>query len=136
VQTQIFFAASGIDSGIGFGVYKKIPALLGMQGKILLLIFITYYTVQTMFSFFGTGRYKNISMSRLMFEPYVRIFVQQFIVILGSMLLTFGWGDGFILVVVVIKLLADIYINTDRMFTYVEKKEREQKEQRDNIGRL
>lgn len=112
VQTQIFFAASGIDSSIGFGVYKRLPAILGDHGKLLLLIFITYYTVQTMFSFFGTGQYKSISMMRLMFEPYIRIFVQQFIVIVGSMFLSFGLPKLFVLVVVATKLMADLFINS------------------------
>lgn len=112
VQTQMFFAASGIGGNdIGFGVYKKIPALLGSQGKLLLAIFIAYYTVQAMFSFFSSGQYRHISMMRLMFEPYIRIFVQQLIVILGSMFLVFGLPKFFIVIVTGIKLFAELKVD-------------------------
>ena len=124
VQTQIFFAASGInDEAIGFAIYKKIPALLGNEGKILLLIFITYYTVQSFSQFFYTGQYKQIPMMWLMFQPYMRIFVQQLIVIFGSIFLSFGGGGKiFILIVVLTKLFAEIYLNMGRILDRTEKK--------------
>jgi len=70
----------------------------------VLLIFIVYYTIQPFFTFIGKGDYKNISMEKLMFEPYIRIFSPQLIVILGSMFLTFGTSKIFILVFVAVKI--------------------------------
>ncbi len=129
VQTQIFFSVSGLMPGhTMLSGYSKIPALLGDNGKLLLLIFIMYYSVQNFIEFFMNGNYKTISMGRLMFEPYIRIFVQQFVVILGSMFLSFGAGKIFILVFVFIKIYFELIINYNRLLAIAEKRERLQKE--------
>lgn len=129
VQTQIFFSVSGLLPGVAlFGGYSKIPALLGDNGKLLLLIFIVYYSVQHFIEFFMNGNYKKISMGRLMFEPYIRIFVQQFVVILGSMFLTFGAGKIFILIFVLVKIFFELFVNYNRLMDVAEKRERLQKE--------
>jgi hypothetical protein len=129
VQTQIFFNVSGlIPNGSFFMNYKKIPELLGYNGKIMLLIFSAYYTLQTFFDFFMTGTYKTISMGRLMFEPYIRIFVQQFVVILGSIFLSFGAGKIFILIFVITKIFFELFINYNRLLDVAEKRERLKKE--------
>ena len=126
VQTQIFFAVSGLvkDNSI-FGKYAQIPALLGRDGSLLLLIFIAYYLMQTVYEFFIRGRYKTISMGRLMFEPYGRIIIQQFVVIIGSMFLTFNAGKIFILIMVIVKIFFEIFFNFERMMELAEKKEKD-----------
>jgi Family of unknown function (DUF6498) len=130
VQTQIFFGVSRmIPDGSMIMNYAKIPELLGHNGKLMLLIFIAYYTVQSFFSFFSSGTYKTISLGRQMFEPYMRIFVQQFVVILGSMFLTFGAGKIFILVFVFTKIFFELFINFERYLAIAEKKQRLKKEQ-------
>jgi Family of unknown function (DUF6498) len=129
VQTQIFFSVSGmIPDRAMLGSYAKIPALLGDNGKLMLLIFIAYYTVQTFFEFFMTGNYKTISLGRLMFEPYIRIFVQQFVVILGSMFLSFGASKIFILIFVVAKIFFELFVNFKRLLEIGEKREQLKKE--------
>lgn len=123
VQTQLFFGVSGLMKGISlFGTYARIPALLGNEGKILLGIFIAYYTLQTLFSFFQSGEYKRISLARLMFQPYLRIFVQQIVVIVGSLFLSFGADKIFILVFVLIKILIELFVKFDRYLDIMEKK--------------
>jgi len=107
--------------------------LLGNNGKLMLLIFIVYYTVQNFIDFFMSGNYKTISMGRLMFEPYVRIFVQQFVVILGSMFLTFGAGKIFILIFVAAKIFFELFINYNRLLDIAEKRERLKKEREQKI---
>ena len=49
-----------------------------------------------------------------MFQPYMRIFVQQVTVILGSMFLVFGAGKIFILVFALVKIMFDVYVNYER----------------------
>jgi len=132
VQTQIFFAVSGlVPDGSLLANYKKIPELLGYNGKLLLLIFITYYTVQTAFEFLISGKYKTISLSRLMFEPYMRIFVQQLVVILGSIFLSFGAGKVFILVFVIAKIFFELFVNFNRLLNISEKRQ-QLKNEREN----
>jgi hypothetical protein len=132
VQTQIFFNVSRlIPDGSFLMNYSKIPELLGDNGKLMLLIFIAYYTMQNVFDFFLSGNYKTISMGRLMFEPYMRIFVQQFVVILGSIFITFGAGKVFILVFVIAKIFFELFVNFNRFLLIAEKRQRE-KNERDN----
>lgn len=123
VQTQLFFGVTGmLPNGSMIMNYAKIPELLGADGRLLLLIFIAYYTVQNVFGFFASGAFKTISMSRLMFEPYMRIFVQQFVVILGSIFLTFGGGKIFVLIFVLAKIFFEVYINFNRVLQMIDKR--------------
>ncbi len=123
VQTQIFFGITGITkSNELLGSYKAIPALLGNEGKLLVAIFILYYTIQTFYSFFSSGQYKTVSLMRIMFEPYMRIFVQQFIVILGSFFLLVGAGKMFILIFAIVKIFFEVYVNFNRFLNEAERK--------------
>lgn len=124
IQTQLFFAFSGmIPNGSFLMNYSKIPAMLGNDGQLLLLIFIAYYVMQQVFGFFASGVYKTITMGRLLFEPYLRIFVQQVVVLLGSIFLNFNAGKIFILVFVLVKLFFELFINFGRLLAVAEKKE-------------
>ncbi len=125
VQTQIFFSVSDLlPGGSLFMNYSKIPDLLGYHGKLLLAIFVIYYTLDNIFSFFLSGKYKTISIGRLMFEPYMRIFVQQFVVILGSMFLKFGGGKAFILIFIIAKIFFELFVNFNRFLDLAEKKQK------------
>jgi hypothetical protein len=129
IQTQIFFSVSGwVADGSLFAKYSKIPEWLGPNGRLLLLIFIAYYTMQNVFGFFSSGTYKTISMGRLMFEPYVRIFVQQFVVILGSMVLGFGAGKIFAIIFIIVKTFFELFVNFDRLLEVAENRERQRRE--------
>src|SRR5690606_12701165 len=98
IQTQIFFKLSQvIESNQFFVSYKTIFQALGDEGKLLLGIFALYYTIDFLFDFIGTGKYQNEEMSDLMFRPYGRIFVQQFVVILGGFFLLFKANSLFII---------------------------------------
>lgn len=134
VQTQIFFGVSGIaDNTSILGTYRRIPALLGDNGKLLLLIFITYYTLQNIFGFFVNGAYKAISLGRLMFEPYMRIFVQQVVVIVGSIFLSFGAGKVFILIFIVVKIFFELFVNFGRFLDIAERKAKQKNEMQNRI---
>lgn len=132
VQTQIFFGVSDlIPDGSLFANYTKIPELLGANGKLMLLIFIAYYTLQNLFDFFLSGVYKTISLGRLMFEPYIRIFVQQIVVIVGSMFLSFGAGKIFVLIFVLVKIFFELFVNFNRFLAIAEKRQ-QLKNEREN----
>ena len=104
VETHFFKVCNFLPNGSFLFNYRKIPDILSDDEKLVLLIFIVYYTAQSFFAFIGKGDYKNISMGELMFQPYIRIFSPQLIVILGSMFLTFGTSKIFILVFVAVKI--------------------------------
>jgi hypothetical protein len=63
-------------------------------------------------------------MMKLMFQPYGRIFVQQFVVIIGSMFLVFGVTKIFILILALVKIYFETYVNLDRLLLLAEKKEK------------
>ena len=88
--------------------------------------FIVSYLVRSFVPFILNGEYKSISMMRVMFQPYGRIFIQQVTVILGSMFLVFGGGKVFILIFAMVKIFFEVYINFDRIIDKeMEKAEKE-----------
>ncbi len=56
-----------------------------------------------------------------MFEPYGRIFIQQFTVLAGSFFLGFGAGKIFMAVFVGIKIYVDVWINFERIIKSISK---------------
>lgn len=68
-----------------------------------------------------------------MFEPYLRIFVQQFVVIIGSFFLTFGAGKIFILVFVLVKIFFELFVNFNRLLAFAEKRQKMRAERKAKI---
>lgn len=108
VQLIIFGAVSGFAGEGSFGMFTfilRIPNLLTDQSKLILYGFAFVYGAELIIRFITTEKYKHYSLGLLMFQPYGRIMLQQFVVILGSMFLTFGAGKIFMVVFVGIKIL-------------------------------
>lgn len=116
VQMTIFFAFTGIADEHKlnfFNFFYKWPQLISIEAWYVVLIFAASYGFRMMTEFVWTGQYKTASMGLLMFQPYSRIFVQQFTVILGAFILMFGGGKIFILVFAVCKIFIDVFIDLD-----------------------
>jgi hypothetical protein len=115
VQTAIFSqSANIIPPGGGmlhffFNWYTYITPDIA----IMLGVFVVSYLFRSFVPFIVSGQYKTIPMMLVMFQPYGRIFIQQFTVILGSMFLTFGFDKGFIFVFAMAKILFEVYFNFD-----------------------
>lgn len=127
VQTGIFAGVSGLSSYDSFSPLSfigKIFSYLTPDAKTVLYIFIMMYGFRMLFDFILSGKYRNTSLGILMFQPYLRIFIQQFVVILGSMFLAFGAGKIFMVIFVAIKIYAELFINFE---AYLEKAEKMQK---------
>jgi Family of unknown function (DUF6498) len=113
VQSTIFAQTAGITPpGKGmmhffFHWYEYINKDIG----IMLMSLGVGHLARNFIPFVATGEYKTISMMNLMFQPYGRIFIQQFTVILGSMFLSFGLGKAFILIFVLAKIFFDVFVN-------------------------
>lgn len=113
VQTSIFSQAANIvPSNKGLlhfffhwydYINKDIAIMLGG--------FVIGYLWKSFVPFIIQGEYKTVSLMRLMFQPYGRIFIQQFSVIIGSMFLSFGAGKAFILIFALIKIFFEVYVN-------------------------
>jgi hypothetical protein len=114
VQMGLFFGVSGMvkDGSMNvFSFFYKWPQLLGKDAWIMLTGFIISYGFSMIYNFILPGEYQRVSMMRLMFQPYMRIFIQQFSVILGSMFLSFGAGKIFIVVFALIKIFFEAFVN-------------------------
>jgi hypothetical protein len=120
IQTSIFSQSAKIaPSGAGvLHFFLHWYEYINKDIAIMLSGFIVSYLVRSFIPFIVKGEYKTISMMRVMFQPYGRIFVQQFTVILGSMFLSLGFGKGFILVFALAKIFFEVYINLD---SYIDK---------------
>ncbi|RYD83490.1 MAG: hypothetical protein EOP53_00690 [Sphingobacteriales bacterium] len=115
VQTSMFFSVSGIYKGDLFGL--SVPALkvlLGNEGMLMIAIFIVYYIIDSIrqLTFFRIEKISDIV--KLMFQPYGRIFIQQFVVIFASMFLSFGLGNVFIVVFVLTRLYVELFFNFNK----------------------
>jgi hypothetical protein len=116
IQTTLFIGVSGLDKGIGGGAFKlfsHLPEVLSPEAQLMLLIFIGVYGLKMMTDFILTGEYKTTSLGVLMFQPYGRIFIQQIVVIFGSMFLAFGAVKIFMIIFIGIKLTFDLFVNFD-----------------------
>jgi Family of unknown function (DUF6498) len=131
VQTSIF-AQSAKLPGTGFLHFflNWYSYLKNEDIVIMLSAFVVSYLVTSFIPFIVKGEYKTISMMRVMFQPYGRIFIQQFTVILGSMFLAFGAGKAFILIFALAKIMFDVYLNFDNFIDKeMEKAEKKAKEE-------
>jgi hypothetical protein len=78
-------------------------------GKFLLISLLLTHLYDLIIRFIRPKHYYTIVPSQQMFEPYMRIFVQQFLVILGSVaILVFNSGIALVILLVIFKTTADI----------------------------
>ncbi len=118
IQTGMFVAVSGIGKTFHTGFFDFFinwPKYIGKDAIIMMIGFVISYGFKFLWDFIRTGEYKTISMMKLMFQPYLRIFVQQFAVILGSIFLVFGAGKVFILIFACVKIYFEIFIDYESL---------------------
>ena len=126
IQMSLFAGVSGIAENGSFGAFSfitRLPQLLTPETKVVLYAFIGMYAFQTTMDFILSGRYKLVPLNILMFAPYLRIVIQQFVVILGSMFLQFGAGKIFMIIFVLIKLAFELFVDYDRLLDKAAKME-------------
>lgn len=132
IQLGIFFSASGMMEGMNpIKTLLALPSLMENYTKGLLAGFIAVYALQMLKDFILNGEFRTVSIGKLMFAPYMRIFVQQFAVILGVLFLSVGGGKIFMLVFVCVKIFFEAFVNYDRMLNLAEKRQRI----KDSIGK-
>ena len=114
VQMGIFFGVSSIGNSDMPGLLQLIThphRYIGDNGWLLLSVFVLGYGYENLSGFIFRNEYRTKSFMRIMFEPYMRIFVQQFTVILGGMMLAFGGGSVFILLFAAAKIFFTVYVD-------------------------
>ncbi len=135
VQTQLFFAISNVMESRSFGIsYEKVWNTLGAEGHLLLGLFASYYLLDLLFNFINNGKYKTAVLEELMFLPYVRIFVQQLVVIAGGFFLMLNANSAFILVFIGIKIVIEILSANGHLEAYLKKNMRKEKKLNNSIN--
>ena len=113
VQTSIFSASARINpQGSGLlhfflNWYKYVNTDIA----IMLGVFVVSYFWRNFIPFVRKKEYQTVPMMMIMFQPYGRVFVQQFVVIVGSMFLGFGFDKGFIFIFAMVKIFFEAFIN-------------------------
>lgn len=107
IQMFLFSKTSVFDSSKDFDFFNflfSIPSNFNSSSWIMLSSFVIGYGYKNLTEFILTDEYKTASLTTVMFEPYIRIFIQQFTVIVGSFILLFNAGNVFILFFAIIKI--------------------------------
>lgn len=127
IQLSIFLAVSGTQATYGisnaFDFVIHFPRYLSNYSQWLLWGFVLSYGILILKDFILSGAYVTASLNAIMFEPYGRIFVQQFTVIAGSLFLGFGAGNIFIGIFVCVKIFFDVLVNYKRIIEVMVKKQ-------------
>ena len=114
IQISLFLGAADIveDSAFPFFKFMSNPsAYVTQQGWLMLVIFALCYAFEQLYTYFRDQEYLNKPILQMMFEPYVRIFIQQITVILGGFALGFGAGTVFILVFAAVKIFFTVFLD-------------------------
>lgn len=116
VQMTIFLSITNIEGLRGrplsfFSLLFNPAKYISPIGMILLLIFFVSYGIAMIKDFIIPEKYKTVPMDVIMFSPYGRIFVQQFVVILGSFFLMMNASKLFILIFILVKIFFETFIN-------------------------
>lgn len=128
VQTTIFSQVAGITPANSGPMHFFFHWWEYINDDIAWMLggFVISYLAGDLIPFLIRQDYKNVSMMRLMFQPYGRVLIQQFTVILGSMFLSFGLGKVFILVFALAKIAFEVFADfsrlLDKSFTKLEEK--------------
>jgi hypothetical protein len=112
IQLNIFFPLSGVNSFGFWSVWNAIEKFMTVKStNAALIAFVVSCTYSFVSDFILTGAYTQKTMMEQMFEPYPRIFVQQFVVILGSMIFHITGNGWFILIIfITIKIYLDLLL--------------------------
>lgn len=131
IQLSFFLPAMGAP---GFGPISAAQYIFKLAFSKSYLFAFGLFMVNNVFiyifDFIGSGIYRQRTMAQQMFEPYTRIFVQQFVVILGSMVFTLSGSGMFVLILlVIIKTWADLLFFRGGLLEWAKEKQAELKAQ-------
>lgn len=131
IQLSIFLSISGIEKLYGISnawdFITHLPLYLSNNSKLLLVAFVVSHGLIVLKDYVLNGAYRTASMGAVMFEPYGRIFVQQFTVIAGGIFLAFNAGKVFITLFAGIKIFMDVFVNYDRIIRIMAKRAEQKK---------
>jgi hypothetical protein len=117
VQTTIFSQTAGITppGSHTLHFFLKWYTYINEDIAYMLAAFVISYLAKSFIPYILNEEYKTTPFMIIMFQPYGRILIQQFTVILGSMFLTLGVGKVFVLIFSAAKIAFELLIDYDKM---------------------
>lgn len=127
IQLSIFLEVSGAEEKFGISnawdFIVHFRRYLSGNSEWLLAGLVISYTLITLKDFVLNGAFRILPMNIVMFEPYGRIFIQQFTVILGSFFLGLGAGKIFITVFALAKIFFELIVDSSGIVSTIGKEE-------------
>lgn len=124
IQTTFFFVFlsigdNRITDSFGWSNFKTVLQIDGIRIAFMLMIII--YFVKYWITFYKNKKYEKTNLALFMFQPYVRIIVQQMVAILPGFFIVFGNGGiAVAMVLIIVRTLVDGFLyqikNNDKMF--------------------
>ncbi len=119
VQLSIFFGIIGKINGVPisikslmFNFFEIIP----LYAQLFLLSYFISYGISFLKNFIADGAYKTKDTSAIMISPYKRIFVQQFLVIFGAVVLLLDKSGKFIIFIfALVKIWFDVFVDYQQL---------------------
>lgn len=118
VQTTFFFFFLSmedprISDDFGFQNFATVSHFPGVQNGLAFLVI--SYLLKFWFGFYRSQYYKTVDIEVYFFQPYLRIFIQQFVTIIPGFFIIFG-NAGFIaaILLIVIRSVTDYFIDKMR----------------------
>lgn len=118
VQTTFFFVFLSMEdprikADIGLENFYTILHFQGVQSGLLFLMI--SYLIKFWFGFYRSQYYKTIDIRSYFFQPYLRIFIQQFVAIIPGFFIIFGKA-GFVaaILLIIIRSITDYYLDKMR----------------------
>jgi hypothetical protein len=84
---------------------------LDRNGWLLFCAFVFSYGYENLYGFISKNEFRTKSFERIMFEPYLRIFIQQFAVTTGAFFVVFGVSKVFILAFAIVKIFFTVCLD-------------------------
>lgn len=118
IQTSLFLNITHSDNTPNIlQILIQPTKYLGKNAWLMLCVFVFGYGYENLSKFVFYNEYRTHSFMRIMFEPYIRIFIQQFTVIAGGIILSFGAGNIFILLFAFVKIFFTIVVDYEKALT-------------------
>ncbi|BCY28401.1 DUF6498-containing protein [Flavobacterium okayamense] len=114
IQTTFFFVFLSmgddrISDGLGMGNFLTVLQFEGVQAALVLMLF--SHIFKYWFNFYKNKRYEETNLALFMFQPYVRIIIQQFVAIVPGFFIIFGNGGyAAAIVLILIRTGVDLFL--------------------------
>lgn len=116
VQSVLYFAFSSIWHPAGpepFNVFANFMPYITGETRLALISLTIANVMYVIENFILSGEYRTTTMSALMFQPYKRIFLQQFVVILGGFIFMLSGSVTAVAVLFIFLKIAADYISAN-----------------------